>query len=45
MEGGKKVEEGGASMDLSAAGIVCKKYPEETESCGSAAQFFVGRGN
>ncbi len=42
MEGDEDVEEGGASMDLSAAGIVCKKKYEETESCGSAADFLSG---
>jgi hypothetical protein len=34
MEGDEDVEEGGASMDLSAAGVVCKKKYEKTESCG-----------
>jgi hypothetical protein len=42
MEGGKEVEEEGASMDLSATGIVCKKIYEETELCGSAAHFLLG---
>jgi hypothetical protein len=45
MEGDEDVEEGGASMDLSAAGVVCKINYEETESCGSTADFFIGRGN
>jgi len=34
MEGDEDVEEGGASMDLSAARIVCPKKYDETESCG-----------
>ena len=42
MEGDEDVEEGGASMDLSAAGIVCPKKYDETESCGSAAHFLSG---
>jgi hypothetical protein len=41
MEGCKEVEEGGASMDLSAAGIVCKTN-EETELCGSADHVLLG---
>ena len=42
MERDKEVEEGGVSMKLSAAGIVCKKKYEETELCGSAAHFLLG---
>jgi hypothetical protein len=42
MEGDEDVEEGGALMDLSAAGVVCKKIYEETEPCGSAANFLSG---
>jgi hypothetical protein len=42
MEGDEDVEERGASMDLSAAGLVCKKKNEEMESCGSAANFLLG---
>jgi len=42
MEGDKEVEEGEALMDLSAAGIVCKKIYEESESCVSAAHFLLG---
>ena len=42
MEGDEDVEEGGASMDLSAVGIVCQKKYDEMESCGSAAHFLSG---
>ena len=42
MEGDEDVEEGGASMDLSAVGIVCQKKYDETESCGSASHFLSG---
>ena len=44
MEGDKEVEEGEegeALMDLPAAGIVCKKIYEESESCVSAAHFHL----
>jgi hypothetical protein len=34
MEGDEDVEERGVLMDLLAAGVVCKKKYEETESCG-----------
>jgi hypothetical protein len=45
MEGDEDVEKGGASMDLLAVGIVCQKKNYEMEPCGSAAHFFIGRGN
>jgi len=43
MEGDKEVEEGGALMDLSAAGIVCKKYIRKRSRAEALPIFYWAR--